>query len=301
MKKILSLFASILLAASAHAKLNIVASTADFGAIAQEIGGDKIDVMTLAKPTEDPHFVDAKPIFIVKLNHADAVIEGGAELETGWLPPLIEGSRNAKLQSGKPGHISCVEGMSLLEVPATLDRSKGDIHAAGNPHYMIDPTNGKIVAERIANSFCQLDPKSCDYYKASLKKFNDRLDAKMTEWQKLLAPHRGKGVVSYHNYWVYFAKRFGVKMQLYLEPKPGIPPTPAHLAEVITKMKAEKIKVIVVQPYQNKKTAETVAGHTDAVAIDFPSFPGSTKETQGYIEWMDFLVKSLAKGFEGKK
>src|SRR5258706_3644101 len=127
-------------------KLNVVATTPDFGAIAREIGGDKIDLTTLAKPTEDPHFVDAKPSFIVKLNRADALIEGGAELELGWLPPLLEGARNPKLEAGKPGRISCVQGVSLLEVPTTLDRSKGDVHAAGNPHYTTDPANAKIIA-----------------------------------------------------------------------------------------------------------------------------------------------------------
>lgn len=301
MKKLLGFFAAILLAASAHAKLNVVASTPDFGAIAQEIGGDKIELTTLAKPTEDPHFVDAKPSFIVKLNRADALVEGGAELEVGWLPPLVEGSRNTKIELGKPGRILGSEGIALRDVPATLDRSKGDIHAAGNPHYMTDPLNGKIVAEHIANAFCQLDPKSCDVFKANLKKFNDRIDAKMAEWEKLLAPYRGKDVVSYHNYWIYFANRFGVKMDLYLEPKPGIPPTPAHLAEVITKMKSENMKIIVVQPYQNRKTAETVASHTDAVVVDFPSFPGGSKETMTYSDWMDYLVKALAKGFAEKK
>ena len=286
---------------TAHAKLNVVATTWDFGAIAQEIGGDKIDLLTLAKATEDPHFVDAKPSYIVKLNHADALIEGGAELELGWLPPLLDGARNAKLEAGKPGHIYASEGISLLEVPSTLDRSKGDVHAAGNPHFMPDPVNGKIVAEHIATALCDLDPKSCDYYKANVKSFEAKLDAKLGEWQKLLAPYQGKEVVSYHNYWIYFAKRFGLKMDLYLEPKPGIPPTPAHLAEVITKMKADDIRVIVVQPYQNRKTAETVANHTGAVVVDWPSFPGGTKETQTYIEWIDYLIKSLAKGFEEKK
>src|SRR5690349_15783119 len=247
---------------TAQAKLNVVATTPDFGAIAQEIGGDRIDLTTLAKPTEDPHFVDAKPSFIVKLNRADTLIEGGAELEVGWLPALLEGARNSKLDAGKPGRISGSEGISLLEVPSALDRSKGDIHAAGNPHYMTDPLNGKIVAEHIANSFCALDPKSCDYFKANLKQFEDKLNTKMAEWDKLLGPDKGKPVVTFHNYWIYFAKRFGIPMDLYLEPKPGIPPTPAHLAEVITKMKAENIKVIAVQPYQNRKTAETVASHT---------------------------------------
>src|SRR6266516_2522403 len=142
---------------AATAKLNVVATTADFGAIAQEIGGDKIELATLAKPTEDPHFVDAKPSFIVKLNRADVLIEGGAELEIGWLPALLDQSRNSKLAPGAPGHVACAQGVQMLEVPSTLDRSKGDIHAAGNPHYVVDPVNAKKVAENIANAFCALD------------------------------------------------------------------------------------------------------------------------------------------------
>jgi len=283
---------------AAEAKLNVVATTSDFGAIAQEIGGDKIDLLTLAKPTEDPHFVDAKPSFIVKLNRADVLIDGGAELEVGWLPPLLDGARNAKLDEGKPGHIHASDGMTLLEVPATLDRAKGDIHAAGNPHYMTDPLNGRLVAQRIANGFCLLDPKSCDYFKANLKKFEDRLDAKMAEWQTLLAPDKGKPVVTYHNYWIYFGRRFDLPMELFLEPKPGIPPTPAHLAEVITKMKASNLKVIVVQPYQNRRTAETVATHTGAVVADFASMPTIG---QSYTDWIDGLVHALVKGFAEKK
>ncbi len=300
MKKICLLACCGFFAWNAHAKLNVVCTTPDFGAIAAEIGGDKIAVTTLAKPTEDPHFVDAKPSFIVKLNHADAIIEGGAELEIGWLPPLLEGARNPKLEVGKPGRISCVEGISLLEVPGNLDRSKGDIHSAGNPHYMTDPLNGKIVAQHIANSFCQLDPKSCEVFKMNLKKFNDQLETKLSEWQKILAPISAKQAVTYHNYWPYFAKRFGIRMDLFLEPKPGIPPSPAHLAEVITKMKSEKIRVITVEPYLNRKTAETVAAHTDAVVLDFAAFPTGAKGNS-YLEWMDGLVKSLAKALAQKK
>lgn len=282
----------------AQAKLNVVATTPDFGAIAQEIGGDKADVTSLAKPTEDPHFIDAKPSFIVKLNHADAVIEGGAELELGWLPPLLDGARNPKLDSGKPGRIACAEGISLLEIPTALDRSKGDLHAAGNPHYTTDPANAKIVAEHIANSFCQLEGKSCDTFKTNLKKFNERLDAKLAEWEKVLAPCRGKRIVTYHNSWPYFARRFDLKMDLFLEPKPGIPPSPSHLAEVITKMKSENIKIIIVEPHLNRKTAVTVANRTEAVVLDFAPYPNSGTS---YVDWMDGLVKSLAKTFAEKK
>jgi zinc/manganese transport system substrate-binding protein len=229
------------------------------------------------------------------------LIEGGAELEIGWLPPLLLGGRNPKIQSGSPGYVVCNAGISMLEIPATLDRSQGDVHASGNPHFMSDPANGKIVAEHIANAFCRLDPKSCDIFKANLKKFEDRLDAKIVEWRKLLAPYKGRKVITYHNYWIYFGKAFDLKMDLYLEPKPGIPPTPAHIAEVIGKMKTGNIKLIVVQPYQNRKTAETVAGHTGGVVLNWPSFPMSSKETEGYIDWMDYLVRSLAKGFEQAK
>ncbi len=298
MKKLFTTICLASLAFASQAKLNVVAATGDFGAIARAIGGDAVTVTVLAKPTEDPHFVDAKPSLIVKLNRADVVIEGGAELELGWLPPLVEGSRNSKLETGKPGHIMGAEGISLLEVPTTLDRSRGDVHASGNPHYMSDPANGKIVAEHIANSFCQLDPKSCNEFRANLKKFNAELDAKLVGWEKTLAPYKGKEVVSYHNMWPYFAQRFGLKMDLFLEPKPGIPPTPAHLAEVITRMKEDSVKVIVVQPYQNRKTAETVAHHTDATVVDFPTFPTND---ESYTTWIDGLVNSLAKAFAATK
>jgi zinc/manganese transport system substrate-binding protein len=288
---------------AAFAKLNVVATTPELGAIARDIGGNLVDVTSLAKPTEDPHFVDAKPSFIVKLNRADALIEGGAELEIGWLPPLLEGARNEKLAPGAPGRISVAQGVRLLEVPSALDRSKGDVHAMGNPHFMTDPLNGKNAAHIIADAFCQLDAKDCASYRANLAKFDARLDAKLAEWQKLLEPFRGTQIVAYHNTWPYFANRFGLKIDLFLEPKPGIPPTPAHLAEVIEKMKADNIHVIIVEPYQNRKTAETVAHDTGAVVLGLAQYPGGVNGTEGgYIELIDYLVRSLAKalGSEAK-
>lgn len=301
MKKLSSVAFLILAPCLAQAKLNVVATTPDFGSIAKEIGGDKVEVTTLAKPTEDPHFVDAKPSFVVKLNHADALVEGGAELEIGWLPPLLEGSRNQKLETGAPGRISLSQGIQLVEVPATLDRSKGDIHAAGNPHYMTDPANARIVAQHIAEAFSALDPKSAATYQANLKKFTDRLDAKLAEWEILLAPYKGQEVVAYHDSWPYFARQFGLKIDMFLEPKPGIPPTPAHLAEVILKMKEDHVHVIIVEPYQNRRTAETVARDTDATVVDVTQFPGGVKGTEGsYIEMMDYIVTSLAKALGQK-
>jgi ABC-type Zn uptake system ZnuABC Zn-binding protein ZnuA len=288
------------LAPAAPAALHVVATTPDLGALAREIGGDHIELVTLAKPTEDPHFVDAKPSFVVRLNHADALVEGGAELEAGWLRPLVDGARNPKLAAGQPGLIAAAEGVPLLDVPAVLDRSQGDIHAAGNPHYLTDPQNAKIVAAHLARAFSALDPASAAAFDANLQRFNAHLDAKLAEWTRLLAPYRGRAIVTYHNYWIYFGHRFGFPMDLFLEPKPGIPPTPAHLAEVITRMKTEHLQLVVVQPYQNRKTAETIAGHTGAVVLDWPSFPGG-KDTEGYLEWMDSLVQSIVHGFAPAK
>lgn len=296
------LFSLTLGSSVAQAKLNVVATTPDIGAIAKEIGGDKIELTTLAKPTEDPHFVDAKPSFIVKLNRADVVIEGGAELEIGWLPALLDQARNEKLMPGAPGHISCSKGVPLLDVPTTLDRSRGDVHAAGNPHYIIAPSNGKIVAQNIADGLAQNDPKNADTYRANLKKFDDAIDAKLAQWHKTLDPFKGQSVVAYHDSWPYFAKEFGLKIDLFLEPKPGIPPTPAHLAEVIMKMKEENAKVIIVDPYLNRKTAETVARDTGATVVEVTQFPGGVKGTEGgYIATVDYLVNALAKALGEKK
>jgi zinc/manganese transport system substrate-binding protein len=280
---------------AADKRLNVVTTTADFGAIARELGGDLVEVSVLAKPTEDPHFVDAKPSYIAKLARADVLIEGGAELEMGWLPPLIDGSRNSRLALGKPGHVLCAEGLALLEVPATLDRSQGDIHAMGNPHFMTDPVNARRVAERIAAALSAADPEHGTACRQRLDGFVLRLDEKLAAWQEKMAPFRGKSVVAYHNSWPYFANRFGVKIDLFLEPKPGIPPTPANLADVVTRMKAGNVNVIVVEPYQNRKTAEKVAAATGATIVDFAQFPGGVKGTEaGYVELMDHLINTLA-------
>lgn len=303
MKRILTfLSALLLLTTSALAKLNVVATTPDIASIAKEIGVDNIDLTTLAKPTEDPHFVDAKPSFIVKLNHADVLLEGGAELEIGWLPALLDQSRNTKLGSDSRRHVKCSEGVQLLEIPSTLDRSKGDIHAAGNPHFLVDPVNAKIAAQHIADAFAALDEKNSTLYRANLKKFTDALDAKLAEWEKIMAPYKGKQIVAYHNSWLYFGKRFDLVIDLFLEPKPGVPPTPTHLAEVITKMRADSVHVIIVDPYLNRRTAETVASKTDATVVDVTQFPGGVKGTEGgYISLLDYLVNSVAHALAGSK
>ncbi len=259
MKLLKIFFWAGLIPVMAQAKLNVVASTADFASIVSEIGGDRVNVTCLAQPTEDPHFVDARPSFIAKLNRADLLVEGGAELEIGWLPTLLEGARNPKLDNGSPGHVSCAKGVDLMEIPAVLDRSKGDIHAAGNPHFMVDPVNGKIAAAHVCDALCELDPASCDYFRANLAAFNTLIDDKLREWMDALAPYRGEHIASYHNSWPYFARRFELRVDLFLEPKPGIPPTPANLAAVMASMKEVGARVILVEPYLNRRTAESIA------------------------------------------
>jgi len=276
-------------------KLNVVATTEDFGAIAREVGSNRVDVIVLAQPAEDAHFVTPKPSYIAKLSRADVLIEGGAELEIGWLPPLLDGARNPKLALGRPGHVACAEGLALLEVPHTADRSRGDIHAMGNPHYMTDPVNARYAAERVCDALSAVDPSNSEIYRERLNSFTNRLDVKLAVWQKQMEPFRGQRVVAFHNSWPYFAARFGVRIDLFLEPKPGIPPSPAHLADIVTTMKTEKIGVIIVEPHHNRKTAETVAAKTGAVLVDFSQYPGGVKGSEGgYFELLDYLVNSLA-------
>ena len=285
----------------ASAQLRVVATTPDLASVAREIGGDKVNVVALAKPTEDPHYVDAKPSHIVTLNRADALIEGGAELELGWLPPLLENSRNSKISAGAPGRIVASDGVKMLEIPTSFDRSKGDVHSLGNPHFMIDPVTVRIIARNIANHFAQIDPKSAATYNGNLARFNTKLDAKYAAWQRQLAPYRGASIVTYHKDFVYLAQRFGLTVVDELEPKPGIAPSPAHLAQVIGKMKSTNAKVILVQPFQNRKTAETVARQTGATVLDIPQQPGAAPNTTTYFDMMDNLVKTLVGGLGAKK
>ena len=282
-------------------KLSVVATTPDLASLAREIGGDAVDVKALAKPTEDPHFVDPKPSHIVTLNRADVLIEGGAELEIGWLPALLESARNDKIAVGAPGRISASVGVRLLEIPTTFDRARGDVHALGNPHFLIDPVNVKLIVAQMAEHFALADPGSAALFKANLKTFNAALDLRIAEWQKQLAPYRGAKIVTYHKDFVYLAERFHLDVVENLEPKPGIAPSPSHLVNVVSTMQTQHARVILVQPFQNRKTAETVARQTDAVVLDIPQQPGAIANTSTYFELMDYIVKSLANALQEKK
>ena len=281
--------------------LSVVATTPDLAALAREIGGDLVSVTALAKPTEDPHFVDAKPSHLVTLNRADVLIEGGAELELGWLPSLLDNARNDKIAAGAPGRVVASQGIKMLEIPTTFDRSKGDVHSLGNPHFLFDPVDVKIVAGEIADHFSQVNPAGAATFKANLKTFNDKVDQKMVEWQKLLEPFKGAKMVTYHKDFVYFAERFGLDIVENLEPKPGISPSPAHLAQVVTTMRSTGAKVILVQPYQNRKTAETVARQTNGTVVDLSQQPGAVPNTDTYFALMDHAIKTVATALQEAK
>jgi zinc/manganese transport system substrate-binding protein len=290
----LSAALSAIVATAANAKIKVVTTLPDLASLAREIGGDKVEVSAMAKPTEDPHFVDARPSFVVQLRSADVLIDGGAELELGWLPPLLQNTRNPKLEVGKPGRVQASEGVRLMNVPANVTRAAGDVHALGNPHFMTDPIIAKTVALHIAQSFAAVDAPNAAFYDANNKKFEATINAKLQEWGAAMLPFKGQSVVAYHDSWVYFAHRFGLNIDIFLEPKPGIPPSPSHLAEVIEKMKAQKIKAIIVEPFHDRKIAEKVASSTGAKVVDFAQYPGALPNTDSYVKLIDTLVSRLA-------
>jgi zinc/manganese transport system substrate-binding protein len=293
MKKILLTLSILACALSAEAKLNVVATLPDFGSLAREIGGDNADVTVMAKATEDPHFVDARPSFVVQLRKADVLIEGGAELEIGWLPPLLQNARNPKLEAGKPGRVIASQGIRLMNVPGNVTRAAGDVHALGNPHFMTDPIIAKAVAQHIAQAFAAIDSANAGSYDANYKKFEATINAKLQEWGTAMLPFKDQNVVAYHDSWPYFAHRFGIKIDIFLEPKPGIPPSPSHLVEVISQMKAQKIRAIIVEPFHDRKIAERVASATGAKVVDFAQFPGAISGTDTYVKLIDKLVSNL--------
>ena len=291
------LLATIFLAVAAvpgraGGRLAVVATTADLGAVAKAVGGDAVDVTTLARPTEDPHFVDAKPSFIRIVNQADVLIEGGASLEAGWLPPILDSARNPRVVSGAPGHVVAASGIALREVPAALDRSLGDVHPQGNPHFMLDPLIAKTVAETIERALCAVDRARCADYEAGLGRFRGDVDAKLAAWQAALAPYRGTKVVTYHKDFDYFFERFGMEVAGTLEPKPGIPPSPTHLTGLIPRMRDLHIPLVVIEPFRERSNPDFVAENAGARVLVLPAMPDG-KEAPDYVGLIDLDVRRL--------
>ncbi len=280
--------------ASAHAKLNVVATLPDYGAIAEEIGGDMVKVTSLAKGTEDPHFIDARPSFLRILNQADVLLEGGAEMEIGWLPALVNNARNPKILGDAPRHVLMAQGIPLLDVPlAPVDRSMGDVHPAGNPHFAHDPANGRIMAAHLVEVFSKLDPANALLYEANLRKFNERLDQKLAEWARLMEPFRGTKVVTYHKSYEYFAARFGLEIVGQIEPKPGIEPSPTHINALIPRMKEAGAKLVMIEPNRPRKTPQYVADAIGAKLVIVPGMVGGHEKIKDYFSLFDYDVAQI--------
>ncbi|MDZ8118797.1 metal ABC transporter substrate-binding protein [Pontiella agarivorans] len=295
LKKTGILFLALTASAISFGKLNVVTTTSDLGSIAETIGGDLIKVQSIATGNQDPHHLQARPKYIIMARNADLWIRTGMELEIGWEMPVINGSRNRDIRPGQLGHLDASKHIHKLEIPdaGMLTRAMGDVHAAGNPHYLTDPENAKHVAADIAGRLALLDPENADTYRKNAAAFSDKIEEKMTGWKQKLEPMKGKSIVTYHKSWIYFCERFGIDIAIELEPKPGVPPSPAHLTRVIQTVEADDIEIILQEPWYSTKAAEKVAGKTGAHVVTAPIFTGSDPEADDYIALIDLIVKRL--------
>jgi zinc/manganese transport system substrate-binding protein len=296
LKLIVSTVVCLLAATSARAqgKLNVVTATEDLASIAREVGGDHVSVEAIARGYQDPHFVEAKPSFILKLQRADVLIVVGRELEIGWLPPLIQQSRNAKIQVGADGYLDASLKARILEIPqGQITRAMGDVHPLGNPHFWLDPENGKIVAAEIFEKFAQLRPNDRAYFQQRLDDFTKRLSDAENRWITMMAPYKGTKLVSYHRSFPNFAERFGLDIVGYVEPRPGIPPTPQHTLDLINEMKRLNVKLVLVEPYFDMKTPNAIGRQTGAAVLVFPPSVGGVKEVTDYFKLFDYDINLL--------
>jgi zinc/manganese transport system substrate-binding protein len=282
------------LAAFAQGKLNVVTTTEDLGSLAREVGGDKVSVTALAKGYQDPHFVDPKPSFILAVSRADVLIVVGRELEIGWLPPLLTSSRNGKIQQGSNGYLDASSNVRILEIPTgQITRAMGDVHPLGNPHYWMDPENGKRIGKQIADKFSQLRPNDGAFYEQRLADFTMRLDAAEKRWLAKMAPYKGTKVVTYHRSFPNFAERFGLDIIGYVEPRPGIPPSPQHTLDLVNEMTRQNVKIIMVEPYFDLKTPNAIARQTGGQVLVLPPSVGGVKEVVDYFTLFDYDVNLL--------
>jgi ABC-type Zn uptake system ZnuABC Zn-binding protein ZnuA len=318
--------------------LQVCATVPDLGSLAQEIGGDQVKVTVFAKSQEDPHFIEAKPSYIKALSQADLYIQIGMELEVGYAPVLLQNARNSRVLPGAQGFLDASRAIAPLEVPkGTLDRSMGDVHPMGNPHYLLDPLNGLLVGRLIRDKLVELRPGEKSFfeerYAIFYRKIGDGLvgenlnkkygfdklavlfeernllqfvkeqkeEASPGGWLRMLMPYQGNKVVTDHNLWPYFARRFGISVAGFMEPKPGISPTTKHLQALIEMMRAEEIKVILSSPYYDIRHAQFVSKNTGAKIVHLAHQVGSRPGTDNYLSMTDYNVRQLASGFSGTK
>jgi ABC-type Zn uptake system ZnuABC Zn-binding protein ZnuA len=299
MKRFLTLLPLLTLLAAGNAlaadKLRVVTTTADLASLTRDVGGDRVDAVSIARGYQDPHFVDPKPSFLLLLRNADLLEVIGLELEIGWLPPLLDQSRNAKIRPGAAGYLDVSHGVEILDRPTgAVNRSMGDVHAQGNPHYWLDPGNAVRIAIQIEKKLEELRPADAAYFQQRLQAFKVRINDANKRWTAALAPYRGAKIVTYHNSWPNFVRRFGLNVVGYVEPKPGVPPSPSHTFDLINLIKREGVKVIIMEPYFDHKTPQSVADRTGAqLIVLYPSVGGAKSGTDDYISLFDTNIKLL--------
>jgi len=274
-------------------KIKIVTTLTYLQSIAELIGGDKVDAFAIAKGFQNPHFVDPKPSYILKLSRADLFITVGLDLESGWVPALLNSARNPKVLPGGDGYIDASKGVSLLQVPTNIDRSEGDIHIYGNPHYWLSPQNGKIIAANIYNFLVKTSQENKSYFTKNLEKFNQTIDEKLKEWMQRVLPYKNQKVIAYHNEWPYFEQSFGFEIVDFLEPKPGIPPTPSQLAKIISIMKKQDIKIIINSPYFQAESANLVVRETGGKVVTLATSVAAYPDIKTYYDLFDYNVEQL--------
>src|SRR5215472_16000159 len=280
-------------------KLNVVTSTTDMAALVQEVGGDHISVESIARGYHDPHFVEAKPSFLLKLRQADLLVVVELQLEIGWLPPLITQSGNPRIQVGAGGFLDASQFAEILDIPTgPVTRAMGDVHPLGNPHYWLDPDNGRRIARGIAGKLGELDPSNSAYYQDRFKDFDKRLSDAEQKWDAEMKQFHGRKVVTYHNSFPNFAKHFGLQVIGYVEPRPGIPPTPSHTIDLIGLMKRENCKVILVEPYFDLKTPQAIARDTGGTVVQYLPSVGGEKQVTTYFQLFDYDIGLLTKAFQ---
>jgi zinc/manganese transport system substrate-binding protein len=298
LRRLIPTLAAALLAATsvpaAGPPLNVIATTEDLAAIVREVGGDRVKVEALSRGYQDPHFVEAKPSFVLKLNKADLLVAVGRELELGWLPPLVTQSRNARIQPGANGYLDASLTARILEIPTgQITRAMGDVHPQGNPHYWLDPSNGRRVGKAVAQKLSSLRPEDAATFAQREADFERRLAAAEKRWDAQMGPYKGIKVVTYHRSWPNFAERFGLNVIGYVEPRPGIPPSPSHTLDLIQEMKRQNVKLILVEPYFDLKTPNAVARETGAKVVVLLPSVGGEKGVDDFIKLFDYDLDTL--------
>ncbi len=297
MKRILSLFFFIVVfsavAASAE-PISIVTTTTDLAAIAKAVGGERVKVESIAKGYQDPHYVEAKPSYMRLLNRARMLLSVGLQLEIGWLPLLVQGARNPGLV-----HVDLSRGISVLERPTgPISRAQGDVHPEGNQHYHLDPRNGPILARSIAEELKGLAAKDGAYFDENLKRFENDLNSRRQKWEQRMAPLRGVEVVAYHKQWEYLAHWLGLSIVDYVEDKPGIPPAPQHMANLIRTIQQKKIKALLVANFTSPTIPQSVADKAGTKMVVLPASVGGEKGIDGYGDLFDVIVARLAEALK---